>query len=292
MRFMTLNLMWSGVLAWAPLHWKIWTWLHSHLAGSLSHLPFLCTATVASWRAGPDVESSSDEYALRFRGAVGKWQIERQNQLLLDLLAKWKNASVLDVGGGHGQYTDDLIAQGYQLTVVGSTPETVHRIRGQVDAGQCQFEMADLMQLPHGDQEFDCVVSVRLLAHVEDPEGYLAELCRVARHAVVIDFPPQRSFNMFNRLLFPLKHLLERKSTRPYTVFPEERVAAILAQNGFSVTGRRPQFCTPMVLHRVVRWVGLIRLVELACKKSGLTKRMGSPILLCAERQADTATSA
>ena len=64
---------------------------------------------MASWRAGPDVESSSDEYALRFRGAVGKWQIERQNQLLLDLLAKWKNASVLDVGGGHGQYTDDLI---------------------------------------------------------------------------------------------------------------------------------------------------------------------------------------
>jgi 2-polyprenyl-3-methyl-5-hydroxy-6-metoxy-1,4-benzoquinol methylase len=282
----------SGASAWALLHWKIWIWLHSHLAGSVSHLPFLCSAAVASLRTSPDVVSSSDEYALRFRGAVGRWQLKRQNRLLLDLLTPWSHASVLDVGGGHGQYTDDLIAQDYRLTVVGSTPETVHRIRHQVDAGLCQFETADLMQLPHGDQAFDRVVSLRLMAHVEDPEGYLVELCRVARRAVIIDFPPRRSFNLFNRLLFPVKHLLERKSTRPYRVFSQERVVAMLAQNGFSVTGVRPQFCIPMVVHRVVRWVGLIRFVEWTCEKFGLTQLMGSPILLCAERLADVETAA
>lgn len=266
-------------------HWHLWSWLHSHVIGCLHHLPFLVASAVASWRAGPDVVSSSDRYALRFRGGIGAWQLGVQNRLLMRLLDKRTCHTVLDVGGGHGQYTDDLIGRGHRLTVLGSAPETVHRIRRQVEAGACRFETGDFMQLPHGDREFDCVVSIRQLAHVDDPAGFLSELCRVARHAVIVDFPPRLSFNVFSRLLFPLKHLLENRSTRPYTVFSESRLEAILSAQGFRVTGRCPQFCTPMVFHRVVRWVALIRGIERLCSGLGFTSRFGSPILLRAERQ-------
>ena len=265
-------------------HWHFWSWLHSHVIGYLHHLPFLVASVVASWRAGPDVVSSSDRYALRFRGGIGAWQLGVQNRLLMRLLDKKTCHTVLDVGGGHGQYTDDLIGRGHHLTVLGSAPETVHRIRRQVEAGACRFETGDFMQLPHGDREFDCVVSIRQLAHVDDPAGFLAELCRVARHAVIVDFPPRFSFNALSGLLFPLKLLLENKSTRPYTVFPESRLEAILSAQGFRVTGRCPQFCTPMVFHRVVRWVALIRGIEQLCSRLGLTRWFGSPILLRAER--------
>jgi len=244
----------------------------------------LVASTVASWRAGPDVVSSSDSYALRFRGAIGAWQLGVQNRVLMRLLDKKTCHTVLDVGGGHGQYTDDLIGRGHHLTVLGSAPETVHRIRRQVEAGACRFETGDFMQLPYGDREFDCVVSIRQLAHVDDPAGFLAELCRVARHAVIVDFPSRFSFNALSGLLFPLKLLLENKSTRPYTVFPESRLEAILSAQGFRVTGRCPQFCTPMVFHRVVRWVALIRGIEQLCSRLGLTRWFGSPILLRAER--------
>jgi len=285
--------MMCSLSGWAYAHvaggafsdWHLWSWLHSHVIGYLHHLPFLVASAVASWRAGPDVVSSSDRYALRFRGGIGAWQLGVQNRLLMRLLDKRTCHTVLDVGGGHGQYTDDLIGRGHRLTVLGSAPETVHRIRRQVEAGACRFETGDFMQLPHGDREFDCVVSIRQLAHVDDPAGFLSELCRVARHAVIVDFPPRLSFNVFSRLLFPLKHLLENRSTRPYTVFSESRLEAILSAQGFRVTGRCPQFCTPMVFHRVVRWVALIRGIERLCSGLGFTSRFGSPILLRAERQ-------
>ena len=241
-----------------------------------------------NWAPGPDVASSTDEYALRFRGGIGRWQLGVQNRLLLDLLNPWQGGRVLDVGGGHGQYTDDLIEAGFDLTVHGSAPETARRIQRQIEAGSCRFMVGDMLNLPFADQEFDCVVSVRQLAHVEDPEKFLGELCRVARHAVVVDYPPKSGFNVMSKLLFPLKSLLEKKSTRPYTVFWEPELAAMISGQGFEVTGHEAQFGLPMVVHRVVRWVRLIRLLEAICKRVGLTRRIGGPVLLRAERRVRT----
>ena len=268
-------------------------------AGAIVHLPFVShimhwlaahplsffMAGISAFSAAPDIVSSSDEYARRVRGAVGAWQLRVQNTALLKLLGSGHNVPVLDVGGGHGQYAAELIAHGCQLTVLGSAPETSRRIQAQVSAGKCRFETGDFMRLPFPDRAFDVVISTRQMAHVDDPPAFLGELCRVARRAVVIDFPPQRSFNIFNRLLFPLKQKLENGSTRPYTVFPEADIERMLLEQGFHVTSRAPLFCTPMVLHRVVRWVGLIRLVEWGCRLLGLTRCMGSPILLRADRQ-------
>lgn len=256
-------------------HWL--NWLASH---PLS----LFVAGMSALSSTPDLVSSSDAYARRFRGAIGRWHLQVQNTALLKLLGEASQPTVLDVGGGHGQYTDELIAHGCQLTILGSTPETIHRIQAQVAAGKCRFLTGDFMHLPHPAQAFDVVISTRQLAHVDDPAGFLGELCRVARRAVIIDFPPRRSFNLFTWLLFPLKSLLENGSTRPYSVFSEEEIERILSTHGFRVSGREPLFCTPMALHRAIRWVGLFRVVEWVCGKLGLTRWMGSPVLLRADR--------
>lgn len=252
----------------------------------------LGAATVPDAPPAPDVASSSDEYAKRFSGAVGAWHLRVQNAAILKLLAKRNCSSILEVGGGHGQDTDDLIAAGYHLTVLGSVPATALRIQSQISAGKCRFATGDFLKLPFPDRAFDGVVSIRQLAHVDDPARFVAELCRVARLSVVVDFPPRQSFNVFSPLLFPLKFLLEKKSTRTFAVFTAGKIERMFSANGFRISGREPQFCAPMVFHRLVRWVGLLRAIEGLCRALGLTARMGAPVLLSAERELPTGTEA
>ncbi|MEM9907111.1 MAG: hypothetical protein AAF921_19010, partial [Cyanobacteria bacterium P01_D01_bin.44] len=67
-----------------------------------------------------DIETASDSYASRFAGKSGTWLLGVQQAATLKMLADYPQASVLDVGGGHGQLTEALIEQGHQVTVLGS----------------------------------------------------------------------------------------------------------------------------------------------------------------------------
>ena len=62
-------------------------------------------------REDADVETSSDAYARRFAGGVGRFFLGRQRDAVLALLAPFPRARVLDVGGGHGQLTGPLVVE-------------------------------------------------------------------------------------------------------------------------------------------------------------------------------------
>ncbi len=68
-----------------------------------------------------DVETSSEAYARRFSGAVGGWFLAVQADATLDLLRPFPRARIVDVGGGHGQLAAPLAEAGHDVTVVGST---------------------------------------------------------------------------------------------------------------------------------------------------------------------------
>ena len=61
----------------------------------------------------PDVETSSEGYAHRFSGQVGRYFLEVQAAITLEMLAPFPGARVLDVGGrecrGFGQAAVQLI---------------------------------------------------------------------------------------------------------------------------------------------------------------------------------------
>ena len=141
----------------------------------------------------PDVETSSEAYARRFAGPVGEWFLDVQARTGGDLLGPWPGATVLDVGGGHGQLTGPLVAAGHAVTVYGSEPSCGRRVEAWVASGKARFESGDLLRTPFADRGFDAVVCFRLLPHVGDWRRLVAELCRVARHAVVLDYPSGRS---------------------------------------------------------------------------------------------------
>jgi SAM-dependent methyltransferase len=234
--------------------------------------------------AGPDVETSSDAYARRFAGPVGAYFLERQAEVTLALLAPWPRARVLDVGGGHGQLVGPLAEAGYEVTVLGSDPSCRRRVACWVDAGRARFTAGDLTRLPSADGAFDVALAFRLLPHVDDWQALVAELCRIARRGVVVDYPTRRSVNAVAEPLFGLKKGVEG-DTRPFRVFDDGAVADAFSAAGFLVTARRPEFVLPMALHRAVGKAPLSRATEGALAALGLRRLLGSPVVLRAERR-------
>jgi SAM-dependent methyltransferase len=234
-------------------------------------------------REDADVETSSDGYAQRFAGPLGAFLLEVQARLTLDLLSSWPAARILDVGGGHGQLTGPLVEAGYRVTVYGSSPACARRVGSWIAEGQARFVAGDLLRAPFPDRAFDVVVSYRLLPHVAAWRQLVSELCRVARRAVLVDYPTARSVNAISGATFGLKKRVEG-NTRPFTVFRDGEVESAFAASGFEPTARRPQFLFPMALHRALGWAGLARVLEGGAAASGLTRLLGSPVILRAER--------
>ena len=163
-----------------------------------------------------DIETSSEDYATRFSGAIGKWLLQVQETATLNMLKAYPQAKVLDVGGGHGQITKALIDAGYDVTVLGSAEECKNRIQLYIDKGQCAFQVGNVLDMPYPDDAFDVVISYRFLAHVTRWQQFLKELTRVASQAVMVDYPTVRSVNAVAPALFKFKKGLEG-NTRPFS---------------------------------------------------------------------------
>lgn len=234
-------------------------------------------------REDADVETSSDAYALRFGGAVGAWFLDVQARATVELLAPWPRARVLDVGGGHAQLAAPLADAGHTVTVYGSDERCRPRVAPLVAAGRARFASGDLLHAPFADRAFDVVLSFRLLPHVGAWPALVGELCRLAARAVVVDYPTRRSVNAFAGAFFDAKKGVER-DTRPFAVFSDREIADAFAAHGFRVTARRPQFLLPMALHRAHGRGGLGRALEAVPRALGLTRALGSPVILRAER--------
>lgn len=228
-------------------------------------------------RERADVETSSGGYAARFAGAVGTWMLAVQERAVRRLLGA-PGSTVLDVGGGHGQLAAPLAAEGWQVTVFGSDESCAGRLRPDIAAGRVRFVSGDLLALPFPDGAFDFAVSVRLLSHCGAWPKLVAELCRVARRAVIVDYPTTESLNRVAPALFGAKKKLEG-NTRTFTLFTHREVEEAFRACGFAPSGRVPQFFLPMVLHRALRCRPCSAALEVACRGLGLTRRWGSPVI-------------
>jgi SAM-dependent methyltransferase len=231
-----------------------------------------------------DIATSSEDYALRFTGAVGRWFVETQTRITLRLLgALPMGASVLDVGGGHAQITPALVEAGYRVTVVGSDSACGARLQPWLSAGRCRFEVVDLRALPYPKDSFDAVVCFRLLAHSVCWTDLIGELCKVAAQSVVIDYPSSRGANIVSSRLFGMKRGIER-NTRRFITFSPRQIHSAFATRGFAVRAEEPQFLFPMVLHRLTNQVFISRAAEVPPRLLGLTRRFGSPVIVRADR--------
>jgi len=232
----------------------------------------------------PDVETSSEDYARRFSGKTGAWFLNVQENATMRMVSQYRGATVLDVGGGHGQLAGPLVRNGYQVTVLGSAEECKGRIQHLLDSDSCAFKLGNILNLPYSDQTFDLAISYRLISHVDHWERLLAELTRVARKAVIIDYPTKHSINAIAPHLFNLKKRLEG-NTRPFTCFSEAELLEVFGDHGFVFAERFSEFLFPMVLHRSLKSVRSSSAIESIFRSLGITEHFGSPVILKAVRK-------
>ncbi|MBW7909393.1 MAG: methyltransferase domain-containing protein [Kiritimatiellae bacterium] len=225
-----------------------------------------------------DIETASANYAARFAGKTGAWMLARQERIALDFLQSANAKTILDVGGGHGQLARPMAHAGFDVTVLGSDPVCQERIADLVSNERCKFIVGNVVQLPFPDRSFDAAVSVRLLPHCERWPSLIRELCRVARHTVVVDYPLASGMNTLAPWLFDAKKRLE-KNTRTWRNFTHAEVRNTFQAAGFQPISRRGQFFWPMVIHRSLKSPAISNLLEAVPGGLGITARFGTPVL-------------
>jgi 2-polyprenyl-3-methyl-5-hydroxy-6-metoxy-1,4-benzoquinol methylase len=226
-----------------------------------------------------DIDTASDDYARRFSGSVGEFFLDIQRRILLELIAPWPEATVLDVGGGHGQIALPLVQNGFKVTVSGSGPLNLMRLASLLPQDSFRFKNCHLLNLPFENRSFDIVVSFRLLPHMEEWPELIAEMCRVADKAVMVDYPDIRSFNFFSESLFKVKKAVEG-NTRPFRCFSRSEILRPFNKNQFADPLFRPEFFIPMAIHRALKSRGFSRAAESLSRALGLTRLLGSPVIL------------
>jgi SAM-dependent methyltransferase len=231
----------------------------------------------------PDVHTASEEYRRRFEGG-GRVALLRQNAGVSRALriAAPHSISVLDVGGGHGQLSEVLLASGHRVVVHGSSPVCFAAAteRGAVAAPRI---VSPLWNLPFAANSFDLVAGVRLMAHVSRWRELLDEMTRVSRRFVLVDFPLLGGVQRLSGVFFGMKKKVER-NTRPFFLFRRHDVLEHLAASGLRPVLWFGELVLPLALHRLLRTPRLSAAAEDALSAIGLGERIGSPVLLLAQK--------
>lgn len=226
-----------------------------------------------------DIETSSDEYAKRFSGDIGNYFLEIQEKITMDFLNfLTPNTTILDIGGGHAQLAVPVVNKNFDLTVLGSDQSCRKRLDFLLKPKSFKFIVGNLIDLDFPDNSFDVVIAFRLLSHVNQWEKLISEMCRVAKRAIILDYPDIRSFNIFYKILFNVKKNFEG-NTRPFRTFSRSEIISEIDKNGFLYPTFKPEFFLPMVIHRVIKFVPILRRIEHICAYIGLRKVFGTPII-------------
>ena len=221
-----------------------------------------------------------DEFAAWYERERGRGYHDMLDELEADIVLRHGRAArVLEAGCGTGLVLERLRAGAPNAVGI----DLSRGMLGQARRRGLPVMQADLLRLPFPDGAFDTVVSVRMLTHCRRWEEFIAELCRVARRAVIVDYPTSESANRIAPALFGAKKKLEG-NTRLWRLFRHREVEEAFAAAGFAIAGRRPQFFLPMVVHRILRLLLASKALEGAAAALGLTRRWGSPVIVEARR--------
>jgi 2-polyprenyl-3-methyl-5-hydroxy-6-metoxy-1,4-benzoquinol methylase len=228
----------------------------------------------------PDLHSSSEEYARRFSGEIGRWFLEQQRETIKDLLGdKVSLGAVCDIGGGHGQLYE-LYATSNNSVILSSCEEAAMQAKKLAgNLSNLQFKVAPLAKSELPEKFFDTVFSFRIFAHYNNTEALVAELTRISKGRVIIDAP---LIDPLATLLFPIKKLIEG-NTRRYLSFKEKELEQLFLRHGFKLKGVKREYFLPMALHRKIASRKISEKLESFFELLHFKKIFGNPAILSFE---------
>lgn len=127
--------------------------------------------------------------------------------------------SLVDVGGGTGNYSEVLKAEGWRPLVVDRSSGMLARAQSK----GLETLLADAQALPLADQSFDAAMLISMLHHLDRPETALSEARRVLRpggHMAVMAFTREDIDDLWLLDYFPI--------TRPWMAETHPPLASIM----------------------------------------------------------------
>ena len=223
--------------------------------------------------------------AMRFGGPIGRLIASMQEEVIASFLAPVAGATILDVGTGTGRAAIALARRGAVVTGVDASAEmlAMARRRAADEGVAATFLQDDAHALSCEDRAFDAVICLRVLMHTPDWRRSLAELCRVARHRVVFDYPALVSAAALQSIARRVAHAAGAR-VEAYRVFSDRSVRRALQANGFRLARVDRQFVLPIALHKRLNSEMVTRRVEAGFARVGLNALLGSPVTVVAER--------
>jgi ubiquinone/menaquinone biosynthesis C-methylase UbiE len=162
-------------------------------------------ASVAERLDQPGVPPAEAERALRDLDRVYRWLLfgAPLRRAVLDALARSAGSGggriwAVDIGAGGGHVADDLVAaarrRGRRLSVIGVDAKLSHLLAGRRMESPQLPVVADAQALPFAGGAVTCALSHLFFHHLDDAanRAVLEEMCRVARHVVVVDLRRSR----------------------------------------------------------------------------------------------------
>jgi SAM-dependent methyltransferase len=222
----------------------------------------------------------------RFGGPIGELLAQSQAAVLEEFAgSRLVGQSALDVGTGTARAALLLAAAGASVTALDASAEMlrVARSRAAARGAAIRFEVGDAHHLAHGDRSFDLAVSLRVLMPTPNWRQCIAELCRVARQRVIVDFPALGSAALVQAVA---RNAMAAAGLRveAYRVFSESQIHGELLKHGFRVTRTHRQFVLPIALHKRLGSRRLTERIEGGLETVGLLRLAGSPVTVLAER--------
>lgn len=216
----------------------------------------------------------------RFGGPFGRYLQEREIDIFFSLL-NGHCGRVLDVGTGTGKLTLPALRQSRPVISIDFSPEmlTVANQHAKTENLILRSAICDAHRLAFHDNAFECVVSSRVLMHLVDWRLALSELCRVSRHAVVLDFPPLTSLAGLDSLFRRCKCAFV-PHTRSYKAFFIRSVSREFRKHNYKIVVLRKTFFLPVAFHRWLNSPRLSSAIERVCRSLGLVWVFGAPVTL------------
>jgi SAM-dependent methyltransferase len=233
--------------------------------------------------ADPAMASSFD--AKRFGGPIGTLLLQDQERVLAEFLGEVSGRRILDMATGTGRAALALARRGAIVTGVDASCEMLSVARTRAaDAGlSIEFAEGDAHALVFPDRAFDAVVCLRMLMHVPDWRTALSELCRVAAHRLVFDYPAIASAAAL-QAMWRSAAFATGRHVEAYRVFRTGDIARELDRHGFQITSTHKQFVLPIALHKAIGSAGFTRRLEGTLAGAGMLRLAGSPVTIAAER--------
>ena len=181
---------------------------------------------IENHRVADYYSQQAQSYITKVRDDNAHRRVTSERELAFVLKHVQPGSKVLEIGAGPGFFTRELVKRADSVLATDISPDMVAALQANIAAENLTATPVDVYNLDElpGYGEFDTVVCMRVLCHVDDPMPALAQL-RGAIHSggnVVFDLLNAYSFIHLGRLVKrrPLKH------TKYHTVRSMRRMIA------------------------------------------------------------------